>query len=208
MASSDPWTIIHAERKALVADLELLADEQWTTPSLCAQWSVREVLGHMTATARMTPGKFFGAFLASGFRFNAMTARDVAKEMEGTPTDTLARFKDQLTTTTHPPGPIDAMIGETVVHGEDIRRPLGISHTYSTEALTHAASFYRGSNLLIGGKRRIAGLALQATDIDWWTGDGPEVSGPVASLLLAIAGRQAALEDLSGEGMAALTARM
>jgi uncharacterized protein (TIGR03083 family) len=208
MASSDPWTIIHAERKALVDDLEWLTDEQWTTPSLCAQWSVREVLAHMAATAGMTPGKFLGGLMAAGFRFNAMTARDVAKEMKGTPADTLARFKDQLTATTHPPGPIAAMIGESVVHGEDIRRPLGISHAYSAEALSQAASFYGSSNLLIGGKRRIAGLALQATDIDWWTGAGPEVSGPAASLVLAITGREAALEDLSGEGLAALKARM
>jgi uncharacterized protein (TIGR03083 family) len=208
MAGSDPWTIIHAERKALVDDLESLTDEQWTTPSLCKQWSVREVLGHMTATARMTSGAFLRGLIASGFRFNAMTAKDVAAEMAGTPADTLARFKAQLTATTHPPGPIDAMIGECVVHGEDIRRPLGISHAYSPEALSHAASFYRGSNLLIGSKRRIAGLALQASDIDWWSGEGPEVSGPAASLVLAITGREAALADLSGDGLGALKARM
>ena len=41
MASSKPWSIIHAEREALVADLEPLTDEQWTTPSLCDGWSVR-----------------------------------------------------------------------------------------------------------------------------------------------------------------------
>jgi uncharacterized protein (TIGR03083 family) len=207
MATSSPWPTIHAERKALVADLEPLTDEEWTTRSLCAEWSVRQVLGHMTATAGMTPGRFFAGLAGSGFRFNAMTAKDVAKQVEGPPGDTLARFKDQLTATTHPPGPIDAMLGEAIVHGEDIRRPLGITHIYPAEAVKRAADFYKGSNLLLGSKKRIAGLTLRATDADWSTGSGPEVAGPMLSLLLAIVGRTPALDDLSGEGLATLRQR-
>jgi uncharacterized protein (TIGR03083 family) len=208
MASASPWPTIHAERKALVADLEPLTDEQWGTRSLCEQWSVREVLGHMTATAKLTPGKFFAGLIGSGFRFNAMTAKAVAEEVEGAPADTLARFKDQLTATTHPPGPIDAMVGEVIVHGEDIRRPLGIAHTYPAEALTRVADFYKGSNLLLGGKKRIAGLTLRATDVDWSTGTGPEVRGPATSLLLAMTGRKPGLDGLTGEGLATLEERM
>jgi len=55
MATSNPWPLIHAEREALAADLAMLTDEQWATRSLCADWTVRDVLGHMTATAKMTP---------------------------------------------------------------------------------------------------------------------------------------------------------
>ena len=55
MAANDPWPTIHAERAAVADDLQAPSDAQWTTPSLCADWSVRDVLGHMTATARMTP---------------------------------------------------------------------------------------------------------------------------------------------------------
>jgi hypothetical protein len=36
MASSDPWTTIHEERRAVGKDLEPLTAEQWATPSLCA----------------------------------------------------------------------------------------------------------------------------------------------------------------------------
>jgi hypothetical protein len=70
------------------------------------------------------------------------------------------------------------------------------------------ADFYKGSNLLIGGKNRIAGLSLRANDVDWATGTGPEVSGPALSLVLAIVGRKAALDDLSGEGLDTLKSRM
>jgi uncharacterized protein (TIGR03083 family) len=207
MASS-PWPIIHAEREALAADLKSLTDTQWETPSLCADWSVRDALAHMTATAKTTPGRFFGTFIASGFRVNAMQAKDVAAERGDSGRDALAAFTAQLKATAHPPGPIDAMIGEMVVHGEDIRRPLGISHKYSDEALTRSADFYRRSNLLIGGKRRATGLTLRASDVDWRAGDGPEVTGPLASIILAITGRRAGLADLSGEGLATLTGRV
>src|ERR1017187_8828949 len=202
------WPIIHAERQALVADVEPLSEEQWASHSLCADWTTRDVLAHMTATAKMTPPRFFGKFIGSGFRFDAMTAKDVAAERGNSGSDALGRFKQQLAATSHPPGPIEAMVGEVVVHGEDIRRPLGIRHKYSDEALTTTAEFYRKSNLLIGAKKRAEGLTLRASDVDWSAGTGPEVTGPLASIILAITGRRAGLEDLSGEGLAALTARV
>jgi hypothetical protein len=68
--------------------------------------------------------------------------------------------------------------------------------------------FYRKSNLIVGGKRRAAGLTLRATDADWSAGTGPEVAGPAVSLALAITGRAPALADLSGAGVATLRARM
>jgi uncharacterized protein (TIGR03083 family) len=208
MAKASPWPTIHAERESLATDLAPLNDEQWSTPSLCPDWSVRDVLGHMTATAKMTTPKFFVKLARSGFRFHNMSATEVARETAGAPADTLAEFRSQLPATTSPPGPIDAMLGEVLVHSEDIRRPLGIAHTYPKDAVARAAEFYQGSNLLIGAKKRIEGLKLQATDTDWSTGSGPEVSGPAISLLLAMTGRKAALDDLSGDGLATLRGRV
>ena len=204
MAKASPWPSIHAERGALAADLTSLTDEQWSTPSLCVGWTVRDVLAHMTATAKMTAPKFLGRFARSGFRFHDMSASEVARETAGPPADTLAEFRSQLTATASPPGPVDAMLGEVLVHSEDIRRPLGIAHVYPPDAVARAAKFYQGSNLLIGAKTRIAGLKLKATDADWSIGEGPEVTGPGISLLLAMTGRKAALDDLSGEGVVRL----
>lgn len=207
MALTSPWPIIHNERESLRGQLETLTDAEWATPSLCAQWTVRDVLGHMVATAKMTPGRFFGSLAGAGFRFNTMTARGVARETSGTPSETLAAFRSVLTATTSPPGPVEAMLGEVVLHGEDIRRPLGISHAYPGEAVVRVANFYKGSNLLIGSKNRISGLTLRATDADWSTGSGPTVSGPMLSLVLAMTGRRAALSDLTGDGVSVLTGR-
>ena len=93
------------------------------------------------------------------------------------------------------------------MHSEDIRRPLGIRHDYDPEALRLAADFYKGSNTLIGAKNRIGGLTLRATDLDWSTGDGPAVEGPMASLVAAMTGRSAPVDDLSGEGVEILRSR-
>ena len=207
MADADPWPMIHAERAALIADLESLEPSRWETPSQCAGWTVRDVLAHMTATARMTPPKFFSKFVSSGFRFNAMAQKDVEAERGSSGADALQRFRSQANSTTHPPGPIDAMLGEAVLHGEDIRRPLGISHTYPMAVVTRCADFYKGSNLLIGTKKRIDGLTLKATDTDWSNGSGPEVTGPMLALLLAMTGRAGALLELYGPGVTTLRSR-
>jgi len=208
MATTNPWPLIHAEREALAADLATLTDDQWATRSLCADWTVRDVLGHMTATAKMTPPAFFAGLTGAGFRFNAMNAKNVAREATPSPGDGLAEFRRHLKDTTHPPGPTEAMLGEAVIHSADIRRPLELSREYPVEALTRVADFFKGSNLLIGAKRRIAGLTLRSTDTDWSTGSGPEVTGPQLSLVLAMTGRSAALADLSGDGLDTLRSRM
>jgi hypothetical protein len=87
------------------------------------------------------------------------------------------------------------------VHAEDIRRPLGITHTYPVAALSRVAAFYRGSNLLIGGKNRVAGLTLHATDTDWTAGTGPHVNGPILALVHATTGRAAALDHLDARAL-------
>jgi uncharacterized protein (TIGR03083 family) len=208
MAASSPWPLIHGEREALAADLATLTDEQWATASLCPGWSVRDVLGHMIATAKMTQGAFFANLARAGFRFHDMSANLIAAEATAVPADGLAEFRKHMQDTTHPPGPVEAMLGEAVVHGEDIRRPLGIKRGYPPAAVTRAADFFRRSNLLIGSKRRIAGLSLRANDLEWAAGSGPEVTGPALSLLMAMTGRAAALDDLTGEGVPTLRSRM
>ncbi len=203
----DIWPVIHAEREALASDLGSLQETQWSTPSLCTQWSVRDVLAHMTATAKMSPPAFFVKLAGSGFNFGELQGKNIAAETGASPADTLAGFEAVVTSTGHPPGPLDTMLGETLVHSEDIRRALGIKHAYPTEAVVQAAEFFKGSNLLIGTKRRITGLTLRATDTEWSTGTGPEVTGPMIDLLIAMTGRKAANSELSGEGVETLTAR-
>lgn len=207
MANVDVWSTIHAERKALPADLESLSDAQWDTPSLCEGWTVRDVLAHMTGTAKVSTASFFPKLIASGFSLTKMQGKDIARERGASPADTLANFKAIERSTSSPPGPKDTWLGEALVHAEDIRRPLGIKREYPSDAAVRVADFYKGSNLVMGTKKRIAGLQLQATDTDWTHGEGPGVSGPIVALLMAMAGRKEAIADLAGPGVATLSSR-
>jgi hypothetical protein len=100
------------------------------------------------------------------------------------------------------------MVAEAVIHTQDIRRPLGIAHTFQPEALTLVGDFVIRGNLLLGGKRRATGVTLTASDVDWTRGAGPTVTGPLGSIILALTGRRAGLADLSGDGLATLTGRL
>jgi len=201
------WTVIHGERRALAADLATIDDERWATPTQCAGWTVRDVLAHMVATAKMTPTSFFVKLAASGFSFAKLQAKDVATFGAGGGTATLARFSAVESSTAHPPGPTPSWLGETIVHAEDVRGALGIAHEYPIPAVVAVADFYTGSNVLIGAKRRVEGVTLTATDTAWTHGTGPQVSGPVLQLVLAMTGRTAALDALTGDGVATLRGR-
>jgi uncharacterized protein (TIGR03083 family) len=207
MGTQDVWPTIHTERAALAADLEGLSDEQWSTPSTCGGWTVRDVLAHMTAAAVTTAPKFFSGLVSTGFKFNKLQDRNIARLRGESPRATLDGFKAQINSSKHPPGPNDTWLGETIVHAEDIRRPLEITHEYPAAAAAQVADSYKGSNLIIGAKRRIEGLHLQATDYDWSHGTGPDVAGPMVSLLIAMTGRKGVLDELTGDGVATLRSR-
>ena len=156
---------------------------------------------------RADSANFYKELLLARFRFHVFTDR-AAKRLAGIgPDELVRRLRARTTTTNHPPAPVMAMLGEIVVHGEDIRRPLGLEHQSPQPALVAVADSWKNSNLLIGAKRRIAGLRLQATDAEWAHGDGPEVSGPLVSLILAMVGRKQVHPDLAGEGLEVLSNR-
>ncbi len=201
------WPTIHAERRALADDLAQLTPQQWQTPSLSSAWSVHDVLAHLVAAAKMSPLKFFPGLAGAGFDFHRYMAKLVAVEGAAGPEATLATFRAVQLRTSSPPAPGTTWLGEAFVHGEDIRRPLGITHAYPLPAVTRVITYYSKLNALLGAKRRISGVTLKATDTDFSLGSGPVAQGPAISLLLATAGRRSALEDLSGPGVQVLRAR-
>lgn len=201
------WPLIFAERAALADDLAGLTDEQWGAASLCAGLTVREVLAHITAGASDNPVVWFAGVLRNRFDFDANVAQRLAKRLGAGPADTLRQFQKVETSRTKAPIPVVAMLGEIVVHGEDIRRPFGIHRDHPHEALDRVAGFYAGSDLMLPSATRASGLRLRATDGDFTAGDGPEVSGPTIALIMALTGRDAYLTELDGPGLAEFAAR-
>ncbi|MCU1397321.1 MAG: hypothetical protein JWN62_430 [Acidimicrobiales bacterium] len=202
------WAMIHAERERTAEIMAGLTPDQWSTPSWCSDWTVQEVAGHIVAGAEQTKGRFMKGMVASGFRFNTMIDRAARGAGRSTPSELVDRLRATVGTTNGPPAPAMTMLGEVVVHGQDLCGPLGITSHTAPEAVVACLEMYKEANFPVGAKRRITGLQLRADDVDWVHGGGPEVHGTGMSLLSAITGRPAGLAGLDGPGIAELSSRM
>jgi uncharacterized protein (TIGR03083 family) len=203
----DTWAKDDAEREALCNDLAGLEASQWDTQSLCAEWKVRHVVAHLVEMIGRSAGALSMGLLKNGMNPNRFIARDALEAGAASPESLLAQLRATIGTHKGPPMvPAPLMLLDVVCHSMDIRRPLGVNRRIPPDTLTEVADNMR-KTLLLGAKRRIAGLRFVATDAAWSTGDGPSVEGPLDSLILAMAGRRAGLDDLSGDGVAVLSSR-
>ncbi|KPC81111.1 MULTISPECIES: maleylpyruvate isomerase family mycothiol-dependent enzyme [Streptomyces] len=201
------WQLIHFERAVLATDLAYLSEEQWSTSSLCSELTVREVLAHLTAGASLDSVRWLAGVLRCRFDFDQQVAMRLAEQLGASPAETLERFRHVVASTTKPPLPVIAMLGETIVHGEDIRRPLGIHRDYPIGTVTQVADHYRDSDLVVLAKGRVRGLRLVARDGPFTSGAGPLVSGTTVALVMAMTGRASYLDDLEGDGVDLLRRR-
>ncbi|MBB5866852.1 uncharacterized protein (TIGR03083 family) [Allocatelliglobosispora scoriae] len=208
MGESELWGMVHAERAALAEGLAGLHDAQWSAGSLCTAFTVREVVAHLTAGARLGPVRWMAGVIRHRFDFDAQNAYRLAQQLGTDHGETLARFRRSITSTTKPPVPVAAILGEVVVHGEDIRRPLGIRRDYPIATLTRVAEYYHRSNMTVPSERRTRGLRLSATDGPFSGGapDGALVSGGTLALIMAMAGRPGYGAELTGAGAGAIAA--
>lgn len=203
------WAAIDDQRTRTTALLASLDKAQWNEPSLCAGWTVRDVAAHLTLQQQTV-----GSILKFSLRHPSalspslnhtikQSARVLAAEL---PTDELIRR-------------IQAMVGSRVyntfvtpletltdalVHSQDIAIPLGLPLEMDRQAAVAAATRrWDTRRTWLGWVNRrlpLDGLRLTATDVEWSAGDGPEVAGPIAALLLLVTGRPARLAELTGEG--------
>jgi len=203
----DVWPMVHEERAALIADLEGVDEASWEAQSLCDGWTVHDVVAHLVDTALTTRLGFVAGLARARFDFDRQNARGVQRHRGARPQGTLQRLREVASLTSTPPAPLDSRLVEAVVHGEDIRRPLGLTRAYPQTAVVRSIRLQARTPAGLGGaKELVRRVRITAADADVSIGDGPEVSGPALSLLLAITGRSVALSDLDGPGVVALAA--
>ena len=145
--------------------------------------------------------------LRCGFDFDRHNAGRLAEQLGADPVETLERFRAVVTSRTSTFGPADAWLGEVVVHAEDIRRPLSIRYDHPVDVSTRVARFYASTDFTVPSRTLTRGLRLTATDGPFTHGDGPLVSGSTLALTMAMAGRRAYCDELTGDGVPALRAR-
>lgn len=207
MDRATTWLHIHAERRALAATLADLPTESWDHPSLCAGWTVKDVAAHVIANPQIGWAQLPGMVARNlGRGYNAMIDREV-RRLGSTETreSILADFEAYAHSTSHVPTTttIEPLL-DSLVHHQDIVRPLGIEHHMDPEAAVVAADRCRLLSPLLGSGRVLRRVRLVATDIDWTRGRGPELTGPAEELLMVCAGRVGAARDLGGDGVVLL----
>lgn len=200
--------LVHAERLRLIDDLEGLAPHEWSTPSLCDGWTVHDVLAHLLVTAMTHRFAFVGSMMRARGDFHRANELGIRRWKREDPQQTLAEFRRAQHETRTPPAHPATRLVEAYVHGEDLRRPLGITGRYPSEGIHGALAHQLRTRVSFeGGRERAEGLRLIDTDSGVSWGTGPEVSGAAIDLLLAVSGRTVSTKLLTGPGSDQLVAR-
>ncbi|WP_395728546.1 maleylpyruvate isomerase family mycothiol-dependent enzyme [Nakamurella sp.] len=208
MNRDEVWMAIDDQRRLLVALLEDLSEREWREPSLCAGWTVREAAAHV---ARQNTGwselpRAVPDLIRSGGMAGAIDA--AARRHARLPTGTIvAEIRDRigvwrpLPTLTYRQSAIDYL-----VHAQDIALPLGRDIPMPADAAAVAADAVWRNGAMFHARRRFTGFRFVATDVAWAVGEGSDVTGPIAALLLVLTGRPTGLANLTGPGLPKLRA--
>jgi uncharacterized protein (TIGR03083 family) len=198
---------IAAERVIMADLLTGLSDAQLDTPSLCERWSVRDVAGHVVVPLVISRPRSLLALVRA--RGNQDRAGDnLARATAGRPIVNLANV---LRARADAPSRVpEAQLTDLQIHGQDIRRPLGLTRDFDAVRLHATLEFLTSPGARPRGvvpAGRLDGLRLVATDLGWSYGLGPEVRGPAEALMLAVAGRKIVSDELVGDGIPKLADR-
>lgn len=201
LSKFEVWNVVHAERQRLLEDLAAVSGPAWEIPSLCDGWTVHDVLAHLIDTAETGKAAFIWGMLRTRGDFDRANDNGLRGCKYDDPQDTLAHWRRVLHLTKTPPAPPASRLVEAIVHGEDIRRPLGIRGDYPAAGVHDALAYQLRTSASLGGSReRAEGCRLvdSGTGTSW--GDGREVAGAAIDLLLAATGRMIAPGLLTGPG--------
>jgi uncharacterized protein (TIGR03083 family) len=196
------------ERRDFADLLAGLSPEQWERPSLCERWRVKDVVAHVLSYDELNRWQLAWRFVKGGLWPSRINAIGVAEYATRSP-EQLA----ELMRACIPPRGLASGFGgmialvDGMIHQQDIRRPLGIPRVIPPERLRTVLN-YALTAPAVRGTRRAGGVRLVATDLDWAYGSGPEVNGPAEALLMAMAARPDALNQLTGPGKEVLAQRI
>lgn len=195
-----------AARRELADLIEGLSEEQLNAPSLCGGWSVRDVAGHAVSFVEMSLPTMMFSMVKKGFNVDKAWSANAEKYGAQPVGDIVSKLREHAAKPSAMKSfPAELTTGDIAVHTQDIRRALGMSETPSEsvvrEALNFCTSHPKGKMLV--PTKDIAGLRLEATDLDWSWGEGKLVSGPAEAILMGI-NRRDTRSELTGDGVSDL----
>jgi uncharacterized protein (TIGR03083 family) len=186
------WRCVDDQRNELAGLFEGLDPEQWTAPSLCDGWLVRDVAAHLTHS-HMHPVRALAEAVKSGFRFDTMIRR-LGRDDHRSKAEIAAALRAMAGSRKRVPGTsVQQPLIELLVHGQDITVPLGIDRPMPIDAALEAARKLSGMTFPLNAQQRLAGLRLVATDTDFAAGDSAgdntELHVPIREIVMILAGR-------------------
>lgn len=193
--------LIAAERRELADVLGSLSATQWQAPSLCVGWTVAHVVAHLTMPFRISPQEFAAGLEKAGGQFGEFSDAVASRDSQLPQAELVAALRDNADNPWQPPGGGQAgALSHDVIHGLDITWPQAIEYPIPGQALATVLDLIAGdgSKSLFGVP--LDGIELQATDLDWSSGAGAQLTGRSRDLLLLIAGRAIPHEAFSGPG--------
>ncbi|MDT7791493.1 MAG: hypothetical protein QOD59_929 [Mycobacterium sp.] len=197
------------ERRSIATLIDGLNTDQLATESLCAGWDIKTVAAHLVSD--FADG--FWGFMASGIRHGSIDrgidalARRRARASAGEIAETLRRRADHRVS---PPvtGPLSGLT-DVLVHGADMRIPLGIPHRPDPRHVARVLDFLTSPTQLgFFPRRRLRGIALHDEDTGQTWGRGESIRGSGVAVMLAVCGRTVALDQLTGPGVPVLESRL
>lgn len=205
----DIWDAIIDERRKLADDLDTLTGPQWHTPSAIDGWTNHHVTAHLVWPLTTPPRTLF-THLARNFFIIERTINWVAATEKRPGSELTALYRKASHRRFAPGGRPEFPLAEVLIHGQDIRYPLGIAYTGPSERVNRALDFLRSGYARLGfvPKRLSLKFRFESTDTGYAAGSGPTVRGPANALLLSMCGRKIALEKLDGDGAPAFVHRV
>ncbi|RVX46924.1 uncharacterized protein (TIGR03083 family) [Nonomuraea polychroma] len=203
------WAALEIERRGLADLLESLPAAEWERPSLCDGWRVRDVAAHLALATRANLAWGLVEFVRARGNFDRMVHDSAVRHARLPIREIVAQVRESAGSRRRAPStkPLDPLF-DALVHGQDITVPLGLERVMPLVPARACATHIWERGFPFYPQRRLRGLRLVATDVDWAVGEGDVVEGPIQALLLLLSGRPAALPSLTGAGTAALLVRL
>jgi len=197
------------ERRSIADLIDGLDPDQLATESLCAGWDVKTVAAHLVSD--FSDG--FWGFMASGIRHGSIDRGIDAlarRRARGSATEIAETLRRRADTRLSPPvtGPLSGLT-DVLVHGADMRIPLGLPHRPDPQHAARVLDFLTSPTQLgFFPRRRLRGIALHDEDTGRTWGDGEAIRGSGVAVMLAVCGRTVALDQLAGPGVPVLRSRL
>ena len=187
---NDVQALVGPQFRALADALAAEPTSIANAPSLCEEWAVKNVVAHMTMSARYDGPALMAELAAVGHDFGALSEQLARRDGELAFGRLLDDLRSNAMAVWAPPdGGAVRALRHVVIHGLDITTALDLPRTADDQATLLVLTSLTDGGVAAHFGVNPTGKLLKATDLDWQFGAGEPVEATAGDLILALAGR-------------------